>query len=126
MTEKVLGKFIFLKSDNLTSKQTKQKQQKIIKNLSTISSRINQMVTFIYLMIFSDRFFKKIYSFKEKSNKQFQNWQLLRKILSNLRQKNTKNNLQDTFQTGIRKIRTKLDSTAIKSLKSFFTIRFTS
>ena len=126
MTEKVLGKFIFLKSDNLTSKQTKQKQQKIIKNLSTISSRINQMVTFIYLMIFSDRFFKKIYSFKEKSNKQSQNWQLLRKILSNLRQKNTKNNLQDTFQTGIRKIRTKLDSTAIKSLKSFFTIRFTS
>ena len=126
MTEKVLGKFIFLKSDNLTSKQTKQKQQKIIKNLSTISSRINQMVTFIYLMIFSDRFFKKIYSFKEKSNEQFQNWQLLRKILSNLRQKNTKNNLQDTFQTGIRKIRTKLDSTAIKSLKSFFTIRFTS
>ena len=126
MTEKVLGKFIFLKSDNLTSKQTQQKQQKIIKNLSTISSRINQMVTFIYLMIFSDRFFKKIYSFKEKSNEQFQNWQLLRKILSNLRQKNTKNNLQDTFQTGIRKIRTKLDSTAIKSLKSFFTIRFTS
>ena len=90
MTEKVLGKFIFLKSDNLTSKQTKQKQQKIIKNLSTISSRINQMVTFIYLMIFSDRFFKKIYSFKEKSNKQFQNWQLLRKILSNLRQKTQK------------------------------------
>jgi len=34
--------------------------------------------------------FKKIYSFKEKSNKQSQNWQLLRKIISNLRQKTQK------------------------------------